>query len=97
MGTAMAEGDYLPRVTSVHVVRDRTVALTFDDGLEGTVNLAPLLRGPMFEEIVRDDTVFGRVALDEETLVWPSGADLAPEALYDMVATVQGRARLPQV
>lgn len=93
----MAEGDYLPRVTSVRVVRDRTVWLTFDDGLEGTVNLAPLLRGPMFEDLVRDDAVFGRVGLDEETLVWPSGADLAPETLYDMVATGQGRARLPQV
>jgi hypothetical protein len=36
----------------------------------------------MFEPL-RDPTVFGRVRLDPtlHTLVWPNGADLAPEFL----------------
>ena len=40
----------------------------------------------MFEAL-RDPDVFGRVRVDDEagTVVWPNGADLAPEVLYGEV------------
>jgi hypothetical protein len=58
------------------------LALRFDDGDERTVDVEPLLRGPMFEPL-RDPEYFAMVTLDPicRTVVWPNGADLAPEAL----------------
>lgn len=90
----MAEGDYLPRVTAARVVRARIVHLRFDDGLEGEVDLAPSLWGPVFEPLVHDNELFGRIYIDVDTIAWPNGADLAPEPLYDKVAVAQGRAPL---
>ena len=71
-------------VTSVEVVEDRTVRLQFSDGCARTVDLRPFLWGPVFERIADDDDFFRRVRVDEEigTIVWPNGADLAPELLH---------------
>jgi hypothetical protein len=59
--------------------------LCFSDGEEGTVDLGLELDGPVFEPL-RDPAVFARFTVHPElkTLVWPNGADLAPEFLYDM-------------
>lgn len=71
-------------VTSVEVLHDRVVRLGFSDGCTGVVDLAPKLKGPVFRRIVRDDDYFRQVRIDPEigTIVWPNGADLAPEILY---------------
>ena len=55
----------------------------FNDGMRKTVDLTPLLTGPVFE-LLKDPEYFARVVVDDEagTVVWPNGADLAPEALY---------------
>jgi Protein of unknown function (DUF2442) len=72
----------LPRITAVRYVNGFTIWLRFSDGAEGTVDLAAELTGPMFEPL-RDRTLFAQVTLHPElkTLVWPNGADLAPEFL----------------
>jgi hypothetical protein len=56
--------------------------LAFNDGRRALVDLRPLLIGPVFEPL-RDEAYFSRVSLDPVcgTVVWPNGADLAPEAL----------------
>jgi hypothetical protein len=62
-----------------HVLR-----LSFEDGTVGDVDLGYLIgRGPVFEPL-RDPEYFSRVAVDRElgTIVWPNGADVAPETLY---------------
>lgn len=71
-------------VTSVEVLEGRTVRLGFSDGTERVVDLTPLLWGPAFEEIVRDDELFADVRVDPEagTIVWPNGADLDPDVLH---------------
>lgn len=66
--------------------------IAFADGLLGEVDLASKLAGsvgPMFEPL-RDETFFAQVSVDPElgTIVWPNGADLAPDALHDQVAKV---------
>jgi hypothetical protein len=47
------------------------------------VDVLPLLHGQVFEPL-RDPAFFSRVALDPVcgTVVWPNGADFAPEALH---------------
>ncbi len=70
------------RVTEAKVTGTHTLFLRFNDGAEGEVDVAPMLVGPVFEPL-RDPQVFQRAELDEVcgTVVWPSGADFAPEAL----------------
>ena len=71
-------------VTKIEVVEERTVRLTFSDGSERVVDLRPLLWGPVFEEIARDDDLFAQVRVDPEigTITWPNGADLDPDVLH---------------
>ena len=60
--------------------------LRFRDGTAGEINLERKLYGPVFEPL-KDPVVFGKFAIHEEfhTLVWPNGADFAPEFLHDNV------------
>jgi hypothetical protein len=72
-------------VTDVQVLGHYRLRLTFSDGLVGDVNLSHLReRGGVFESL-RDPGYFAQVRLDPEigTITWPSGADLAPEVLYE--------------
>ena len=57
--------------------------MRFDDGREGIADLMVALDGPMFEPLKNPD-VFRTLRVDEElrTIVWPNGADLAPECIY---------------
>ena len=72
-------------VDSARYVRDYLVEIVFDDGTEKTVDVSPLLSGPMFEPLL-DRRMFAKLTIDpvSKTVVWPNGADLAPEALYDL-------------
>lgn len=59
--------------------------LVFDDGTAGEVDLDGVLNGPVFD-VLKDVDVFKKVAVDPEleTVVWPNGADLAPEFLKEL-------------
>jgi uncharacterized protein DUF2442 len=82
------------RVAGVEVSGPHTLDLTFKDGTRKRVNLLPLLEGPIFEPL-RDPSFFARVLLDPVagTVVWPNGADIAPETLYGLPMPMQARAR----
>jgi hypothetical protein len=73
-------------VTDVKHLHDYQLWLKFNDGIEGTVDLAQELWGSMFEPL-KDKALFGQVKLDHEldTIVWPNGADFAPEFLHDLL------------
>lgn len=64
-----------------------TLWVVFNDGTSKTVDLTPLLDGPIFEPL-KDPAFFARVTVDPicRTIVWPNGADLAPEALRELPA-----------
>ncbi len=71
-------------VIAVRHIREYVVWVKFEDGMEGEVDLRSSLRGPVFEPL-RDVEYFRQVRVDPEigTIVWPNGADIAPETLYE--------------
>lgn len=73
------------RITQLEVVPPHLLRLVFNDGTRKTVNVYPILTGPVFEPL-KDPAYFRQVRLDpiSGTSVWPNGADLAPEALRDL-------------
>lgn len=67
-------------------VSGHVVWLRFRDGTEGRVDLSSELVGPVFKPY-RDVSRFVQFSIHPEfhTLVWPNGADIAPEVLYRRV------------
>ena len=75
-------------VVEVRPLEGYRVFLKFDDGLQGEVDLQPLLDpfDGVFEPL-RDHTRFREVFIDSGgTIAWPNGADIAPETLYALVS-----------
>jgi hypothetical protein len=77
-----------PDITEVAVIRHGLLALTFADGTRGEVAVLERMHGPVFAE-ARTESGFAKVGVDSETgtVVWPGGADLAPDTLYERVRT----------
>ena len=76
----------------LHVLKAKAMGacrlrLKFSNGIEKTVDVAPLLRGPVFKPLLAP-AYFARVSIDPVagTVVWPNGADFAPEALLQLPA-----------
>jgi hypothetical protein len=76
----------LPRLVEVRYVRNHVLWIRFVDGCEGEVDLGRELHGEMFEPL-RDEAFFrqGRLHPELHTVVWPNGADFAPEFLRSAV------------
>ena len=72
-------------ITAVEVLHDHVVRLRFADDTVKTIDLDPYLHGPVFVAIRSDPAVFAAVQVDPDagTIVWPNGADLAPDVLYE--------------
>jgi len=70
------------------------IRLTFNDLSRGTVDFRPWLDGPVFEAL-RDPQYFRKFFVDGGTVVWPNGADIAPETLYN-TARERTLAKRPQ-
>jgi len=74
------------QVISVKYLHDYQLWLRFNNDSEGVVNLDGELWGALFDPL-RDLTLFSQAKLDKElaTVVWPNGADLAPEFLHTLL------------
>lgn len=72
------------RLVDARYVKGFVLRLKFSDGLEGEIDLASELYGPIFEPL-KDPEIFRRFRFDPElhNVVWPNGADFAPEFLHD--------------
>jgi hypothetical protein len=89
-------GSVILHVVEAKVRGPQLLWLAFDDGMRKTVNVSSLLTGPVFEPL-RDPDYFARAELDRVcgTVVWPNGADLAPEALHELAAVEEPTAACP--
>jgi hypothetical protein len=74
----------LIKVVEAKYLNGYQLALKFDDGISGMVDLESELRGPVFEPL-KDSEVFKNFELDAWTVCWPNGADFAPEFIYELV------------
>jgi hypothetical protein len=65
------------------------LAVQFFDGTSGIVDMKNMIEGHeagVFAAL-RDPLVFNAVKIDIGTVTWPNGADLAPDAMHDELAT----------
>jgi hypothetical protein len=76
-----------PKIVSAEYISDYKIRIAFDDGKTGTIDLEGQLWGEVFEPL-KDLSKFKSFQIDAEfsTIVWPTGADLAPEFLYQACA-----------
>jgi hypothetical protein len=75
------------RIREARLCGPHSLRLTFSDGTAKQVDVRPLLEGPIFEPL-RDPAYFASATLDATcgTVVWPNGADIAPEAHHELKA-----------
>lgn len=76
-----------PTLKEAEHIGSYRLRLTFSDGKVGDVDLEHELWGEVFEPL-KDPAVFKCFRIDHElgTVVWPNGADFAPEFLYQAAA-----------
>ncbi len=70
-------------VSDARYLGDYKIKVVFNNGREGVADFTDALKGPVFEALA-DTSTFSSFIVDKEleTLVWPNGADLAPEYIY---------------
>ncbi len=73
----------LPKLKEAEYRGNYRIWLKFEDGVEGEIDLENELWGEVFEPL-KQPTLFEQFKLNGElgTVVWPNGADFAPEFLY---------------
>ncbi|WP_299073220.1 DUF2442 domain-containing protein [uncultured Paraglaciecola sp.] len=72
-------------IKSAKHISNYKIWVSFDDGTAGEVNLEKSLIGPIFQPL-KNINIFSKVSVDPEleTIVWPNGADLAPEFVKEL-------------
>jgi hypothetical protein len=77
----------IPKLKSATHLENYKIRISFDDGVEGNIDLENELWGEVFEPL-KDMSLFKSFRVDSElnTIVWSNGADLAPEYLYDQAS-----------
>ena len=73
---------YLPAVVQADYVAKYKLDITFDDGTRKLVDVSQWFKGPLFEPL-RKKAYFKKFFIEANSIVWPNGVDIAPEALYE--------------
>ena len=83
----------LLKITSARYLGNYSFQLTFNNGEIGVADIEKELWGEVFEPL-KIEGMIKRFHIENGTLEWPNGADLAPEFLYELVE--QGKAELSE-
>jgi hypothetical protein len=70
-------------ITDARYVDGYKIAFTFNDGLHKVVNLEKKLRGNIFGSL-KDLNLFKQFKVNDWTIEWTNGVDIAPESIYEM-------------
>ena len=75
-------------VTEVRPLGGYRVFIKFEDGVQGEVNVAEMIKFEGVFAPLRDPARFAEVRVHPElgTLCWPDGADLDPDVLYSKIS-----------
>ena len=67
-------------------IKDYKVWIVFDNGKKGEIDLGKKIknRGGVFKPL-QDINYFKNFKIENDTLSWENGADLAPESLYELL------------
>ena len=71
-------------IISAEYIDGYKVQVSFNNGQSGTADLSCVpLKGGVFSQL-KEKSTFAKLKVDKElaTIVWPNGADLAPEYIY---------------
>lgn len=74
----------LKDITEVHALENYQLRLKFEDGVEGVVDIAGLIRFTGVFALLKDQDYFTQVRVNPElgTICWPNDADIDPDVLY---------------
>ncbi len=85
---------FLPNVVRAEYEAQFRIRLTFNDGLEATVDFQSWLTGPVFRPL-KQPAYFRQFFIDGGTVAWPNGADIAPETLYEAASATRSNQAQP--
>jgi hypothetical protein len=71
-------------VTQVHVVDNRTLHVSFRDGVAGVVHFEATFFSGVFEPL-RNSAQFRTVQVVDGFVTWTGDLDLAPDAMHDEI------------
>ena len=74
----------LKDIVSAEPVGRYRLHLRFEDGIEGVVDLEPILSFRGIFAPLKDPAYFAQIRVDSElgSICWPNGADMDPDVLY---------------
>ena len=78
----------IKEIVDVRVLDGYRLFLRFEDGMQGEVDVAKLVKFEGVFAPLKEWEFFDKARLDPElgTVVWPNGADLDPPVLYSQVS-----------
>jgi len=81
-------------VVGVQPLEDYRLLLTFEGGERRELDLSSFVSFDGVFEPLKDPAYFGRVEVNPDvgTIVWPNGADLCPDVLYERSRPVSSTA-----
>ena len=71
-----------PSVKNVTPTDDYLLAIDFDNGERGALDMKPYLDFGVFQRL-KDRNAFNRARMSFDTIEWDSGVDLDPEFVYN--------------